>query len=147
MTESNDMTIGALTKQSYENSRDHGFWDEPETAETIPSKLALIMSEMAEALESYRDPASDQMVKVPAEVVAALVMQNSPHMSANEALAKLDSIWDKWQRKPKGFDIELADGLIRIFDLAGAKGIDLESAVRRKAEYNKGRPFKHERRV
>lgn len=38
---------------------------------------------------------------------------------------------------------ELADVLIRIFDLCGARGYDLEGAVRRKMDFNKTRPYRH----
>jgi NTP pyrophosphatase (non-canonical NTP hydrolase) len=37
------------------------------------------------------------------------------------------------------FEVELADTLIRIFDLAGAKNLDLSGAVHEKLQYNKNR--------
>jgi NTP pyrophosphatase (non-canonical NTP hydrolase) len=36
-------------------------------------------------------------------------------------------------------EVELADALIRIFDLAGFLGLDLEGAVEEKMDYNKSR--------
>jgi NTP pyrophosphatase (non-canonical NTP hydrolase) len=41
------------------------------------------------------------------------------------------------------FAEELADVCIRIFDLCGAKDIDLEAAIVKKMERNKGRSYKH----
>jgi NTP pyrophosphatase (non-canonical NTP hydrolase) len=38
---------------------------------------------------------------------------------------------------------ELADCCIRIFDYCGARKIDLEKALFKKIEYNKGRPYRH----
>jgi len=38
---------------------------------------------------------------------------------------------------------ELADCCIRIFDYCGAREIDLEKALFKKIEYNKGRPYRH----
>ncbi len=38
---------------------------------------------------------------------------------------------------------ELADCCIRIFDYCGARKIDLEKAIVKKIEYNKGRPYRH----
>ncbi len=38
---------------------------------------------------------------------------------------------------------ELADCCIRIFDFCGARKIDLETAIAKKLEYNKNRPFRH----
>lgn len=45
--------------------------------------------------------------------------------------------------KPVGFQIELADALIRILDLCGALGIDIEEAVRVKHAYNETRSHRH----
>ena len=45
--------------------------------------------------------------------------------------------------KPEGIPIELADVLIRIFDMCGKYGIDLEEAVRIKMKYNSTRPIRH----
>lgn len=42
---------------------------------------------------------------------------------------------------------ELADACIRIFDLAGKLGYDLEAAIDAKMAFNKERPYKHEKRV
>jgi NTP pyrophosphatase (non-canonical NTP hydrolase) len=38
---------------------------------------------------------------------------------------------------------EIADILIRVLDLAGSRGIDVDRAVDKKHEYNLGRPFRH----
>ena len=45
--------------------------------------------------------------------------------------------------KPTGFAIKLADLVIRVGDLAGALGIDLEGAIKAKSAYNEMRPFHH----
>jgi NTP pyrophosphatase (non-canonical NTP hydrolase) len=49
--------------------------------------------------------------------------------------------------KPDGFPVELADICIRVFDLAGAMGVDLDSAIAEKMIYNAGRPRKHGRQL
>lgn len=41
---------------------------------------------------------------------------------------------------------ELADAVIRIFDLAGQLGIDLESKINWKVDYNRGREYLHGKR-
>ena len=48
--------------------------------------------------------------------------------------------------KPEGVAVELADAVIRIADLCGHLGIDLEAAIALKMDYNETRPFKHGKR-
>lgn len=45
--------------------------------------------------------------------------------------------------KPVGFPSELADTVIRCFDLAGLLGIDLAFEIELKHQYNLTRPYKH----
>jgi NTP pyrophosphatase (non-canonical NTP hydrolase) len=45
--------------------------------------------------------------------------------------------------KPVGLPSEVADSVIRILDACEAWGIDLQSAVEEKHEYNKCRPHRH----
>lgn len=40
-------------------------------------------------------------------------------------------------------EVELADAMIRIFDMAGGLGLDLGGAIMEKLEYNRNRPYKH----
>ena len=48
--------------------------------------------------------------------------------------------------KPEGVPVELADVVIRCFDMAYVFGIDLESVIKEKHEYNKTRPYLHGRK-
>jgi hypothetical protein len=47
--------------------------------------------------------------------------------------------------KPEGFGMELADAVIRIFDLAEACDLNIESLMLEKHAFNTGRPYKHGR--
>ena len=114
------MTLKELVDQSYGNSKAHGFHDNEEWIRIVPEKLMLIVSELSEALEHYRNGNNQQPLNV---IFADLT---SPSRS-----------------KPDGFAIELADAIIRIGDLCGQLNIDLEEAVRIKMVYNATRPFKH----
>lgn len=143
------LTVKELVTQSYENSAAHGFWESERTDETIPSKLALIHSEISEALESFRDPNADEMVKVPIDLLERLISHAEKLDDDDECNAVRDSrvLVEKWKAKPKGFAVELADAFIRLADLCGAEGIDIEQYIRTKHTYNIGREHRHGRRV
>jgi NTP pyrophosphatase (non-canonical NTP hydrolase) len=99
----------------YEISKSKG-WHE--TGKTIPEFLCLIHSEVSEALEDYREHGAEDW-----DVRYEEDKQGNP--------------------KPEGFGIELADVLIRVFDLAEAVNIDMELMLRIKMAYNKTRPYRH----
>ena len=84
-----------------------GWWHDPDTGEVmdqpynVPVKMALIHSEVSEALEGDRKHVMD----------------------------------DKLPHRPM-IEVELADAAIRLFDLAGALGLDLGGAFVEKMQYN-----------
>jgi len=82
-------------------SREYGLTWEAYRDEQTPTKLALIHSEVSEAMEAFRKNADDD------------------HLPYR-----------------KGFEVELADAVIRILDLAGAHGLDLQGAIQEKMAYN-----------
>ena len=47
------------------------------------------------------------------------------------------------KQDPENFKEELADVFIRLFDLCGGMGIDIEAEILKKCEKNKLRPYKH----
>ena len=64
--------MNKLASDIYENSLTHGFWDFPDPSETtrslfISQKLALIHSEVSEAVEEHRKHPSHFSVKGPFE--------------------------------------------------------------------------------
>ncbi|MDD5019748.1 MAG: MazG nucleotide pyrophosphohydrolase domain-containing protein [Candidatus Omnitrophica bacterium] len=60
------------------------------------------------------------------------------HSELSEALEALRNDLDK-----DAVAEEMADCCIRIFDYCGARGLDLEEALKKKAEKNKSRPYRH----
>lgn len=108
------MTIKELVDQAYSNAKEKGFHGD---MMNVGEKLALIHSEVSEALEEYRRAGSN-----------------------------VQDLWTTADNKPEGFVVELADAVIRIADLCGALQLDLEYAVQLKMAYNRSRPHKHGRK-
>lgn len=112
-----------LVEDAHLNASSKGFWDDcksySDRVRTIPEKLALIHSEVSEALECYRDGDMDTTVNAD-----KVLVEGGPG-------------------KPEGFPSELADIIIRVFDLAGALQIDLQAEVELKMAYNATRRAKH----
>ena len=48
--------------------------------------------------------------------------------------------------KPEGVAVELADAIFRIMTICGERGIDLESVMEEKYQYNLTRPWMHGKR-
>ena len=109
------MQISELVKEAHDNAQEHGWWEG--NSHNVPEKLCLVHSEISEALEELR--------------------------SFDGTNGPLNTIWFDDVGKPMGFAIELADAVIRIADLCGHLGIDLERAISVKHEYNKTRPHRH----
>jgi NTP pyrophosphatase (non-canonical NTP hydrolase) len=117
------LSLNEMADAAYKNSAAKGFWDEHKTGalhpETISSKLALIHSEVSEALEDARGGA-----------------MKTRFLSETGR-----------EGKPVGFPTELADIIIRVGDLAARLGIDLEDEVTTKMVYNATRPRMHGRSI
>lgn len=129
---------------AYRNAAEHGWYDGQKSVAVDPnligSKLMLMVSELSEAFEAYRDlkgtpyERNQLLTAVCQRAVPDLVPvgENGPAVKADDTLYK-----------PDGFAVELADVVIRVFDLCGYLGIDLGAAIALKHEYNVSRPYKH----
>jgi hypothetical protein len=107
------MTLRELVRMAHQNAESKGWWEGED--HNIPERLALIHSEISEALEAFRDSDGDGDLQC--------VSYNGD--------------------KPEGFPIELADAVLRIADLCGYLGIDFEAAVETKHAYNLTRSRRH----
>ena len=101
------------SQQIHEWAKRKGFWPE-DRPWNFGEKIALIHSELSEALEKQR--------------AVDLDMPDPP---------------DEHCPKFGGIAIELADAVIRIMDLAGAMQINLGDAIEAKMAFNENRPHKH----
>ena len=126
-----------LIDEAHACAVEKGWWDYPDRegalipperkakAEAdLPTYLCLIHSEVSEALEAYRTPNPMHDITDGREDVWA---------------------WTRHDGKPEGILSELADVVIRIFDLVGALGMaDRFAAVLiAKMRYNRTRPHRH----
>ena len=110
------MTIKELARWIRRVNEEHGFESRVGNNPAIFSeKMLLIVSEICEALEEYRDGR---------DINAVYFTNDKPD-------------------KPEGIPVELADVAIRLFDFVEANGIDLEQEIIRKVRYNETRPHKH----
>lgn len=128
------LTITELIKKAHANATAHG-WHEPER--TFGELIALCHSELSEALEEYRNGHQmDECYYVCKSCqLGPCELGNSD--SRSEYCASCPS------PKPEGIAIELADVVIRIADMCGLYGIDLEEAIKDKMAYNESRPMRH----
>lgn len=61
-----------------------------------------------------------------------------------EALeADRKDLMDSHLSNRRGIEVELADCVIRILDIAGGLSLDLGGAIEEKLKYNENRPYKH----
>lgn len=97
-----------LAKQIYEANKAKGFWSDNVSDRNRGELIALVHSELSEALEADRKQLKD------------------------DHLPEYD-----------GFDVELVDALIRLFDMFGAYNIPLDEILQKKLQYNAARPYKH----
>lgn len=117
----NPLHINQWIDAVHKNARDHGFYDDaPDPSEHpgsyIDRKVMLIVGELSEFHEHYRNG-------------------HAPH-----------SWYINDDGKPDGPAIEIADVMIRLFDLIGYLNIqDFESLIQLKHQYNVHRPYKHGR--
>jgi len=102
--------IDMIQHDAHMTAKRKGWWDEPSEPGT---KLMLIVSELAEALEELRDGHTVQEIRFGPD------------------------------GKPEGFTVELADAVIRLADFCGRYQLPLPAALRVKLAYNATRPYKH----
>lgn len=93
---------------------DNGWFD---SERPIDADIALLHSEVSEMYEAFRLYGLDDVT-----------LQNSVANGPS---------------KPEGFGSELADVLIRVFDTAERRNVNLAWEVNRKLEYNRTRGYRH----
>lgn len=142
------MNIKEISKEIYENNKAKGFWEDrlniPHKMRKSPAfteeeaifvekaiksqMLMLIVSELSEAMEADREE------DIP---ITDFTKKTIEKLDAQEFKAAFET------RVKNTFNDELADAVIRIFDVSFGSDIDLEWHIAQKVRYNKMRPHKH----
>lgn len=110
--------LNEMAKAVYEGNKAKGFWD---NERNVGETLMLIVTELAEALEAHRK----NKMAPPTMSMPVISKENFEQFYKDT------------------FEDEVADAMIRIFDLCGGTGIDLEWHVREKVKYNSTRARLH----
>lgn len=132
-------TLREMALEVYDNNVKHGWRGDGSPSRSFVEEIALLHSEVSEALEAYRDHGLDDVT----------MDAGSTHV----LIRLLDRVLRDLRRftgqgehalpKPEGVGSELADVLIRLLDTAYFNGVDLQQEYERKMAYNRTRPFRH----
>lgn len=132
-------TLNDLRDQCFANSKEKGFHDGP--GKTIGDDIALMHSELSEALEDHRKGEAP-------DVMWYEYKAHSPHLAGTRfTSSSLEVDGKEVLGKPCGIPSEMADVIIRIFDFCGKHGIDIDRAVREKMAFNRTRPHMHGKKL
>ncbi len=108
----------------YEANKEKGFWD---FERNVGEMLMLIVSELGEAMEAHRKGRT------------CTYLLNECEWNQDEETAK-----KYFELKTKDtFEDEIADTMIRLLDMCGGLGIDIEAHIFHKLQYNKTRERLH----
>lgn len=117
------MSLNELRDRVHALAKAKGWYENRDVSDpnVLGSMLALIHSEVSEALEEVREAPANEFDRIVAYI----------------------PIVEHGTGKPCGLPSELADVIIRVLDLCGALGIDIDEAVRVKHAYNETRSHRH----
>jgi NTP pyrophosphatase (non-canonical NTP hydrolase) len=136
--------LNRLRDEIHANAADHGFYQVEEETDRIgvdnrsaikhaffAQKIALIHSELSEALEADRENRYADLTGMEEQGYDRIDFHRGGTKTGFECYVK-NTVED-----------ELADTIIRVLDLCGHLGIDIERHVKLKMEYNETRKYKH----
>ena len=116
------MNLNDMAVSIHAGNKARGFWD---NERNVGEMLMLVVTELSEGLEAHRSG------KICTESDKVAVLE-SEDMAQSFKMNVKDT-----------FEDELADAIIRILDICGGLGIDIDFHIRMKLMYNATRPYKH----
>ena len=109
--------LNELRDKAFNNAKDKGFYDKGQPS--VGDFCANVHGEVSELWEAHRH---DQL-NAPCDKASEMILVGCVPLSCAQE--------------------EIADILIRCFDMAGALGIDLDEAVQQKMKFNSMRSYRH----
>lgn len=105
--------------------------------------IALVHSELSEALEAYRDRGTDKWYAEHMAEGVKTVGYGWQGYTVNGESVSADEYSKAIEKKPEGAFVELADAIIRILDIAGYHNVNMFELIEEKIQYNSTRPHRH----
>lgn len=152
----NPLSIPNLQQRIREWAISKGWRSDEKLTRSFGDDMALIASEVSEALEAFRECANPRKVWYTYTVEvehAVLGPVKFKDVTRPQLMVLLDCDTDEeldlliedmnLVAKPEGVPAELADVAIRLFDVSQQYGIDLEYEIGKKMQHNDTRPYLH----
>lgn len=132
--------LNAYKRHVHKTAVEHGWWENGDR--NMGEVIALMHSELSEALEAWRD-GNEPMLHYtltadeakPLGMVGPQNWEGPPSLNADDGSKVLG--------KPEGLASEFADTIIRILDVCERNHIPITRALVDKAAYNETRPYRH----
>lgn len=121
-----ETNLNELSKEQHERMVEKGFYD---GSKQIGTLLMLTVSELSEALEADRKGRHSDLKEF-----ESYLQEGISEEQKKEAFK---------QFMKDSFEDEIADTFIRLLDLCGHLGIDIDAHIKHKMWYNSTRPPKH----
>lgn len=122
--------FNSIAKEIHECNKLRGFEVEKEN---VGQTLMLVVSELAEAMEADRKGRHADL--------NTMTINGTDKLESNSIFK---NVFEQYVKDT--FEDEIADTMIRLFDLCGAFNIDIEKHIEYKLRYNSLRGFKHGKR-
>lgn len=138
--------ILGIQEDIHSTAEKSGWHDTPRTFGDI---IALVHSELSEALEEYRIGGDDALTEIYFRTPDGLTTDEAWRASSYDVAGGVDgpaselNIAELVPNKTEGIAAELADVIIRVLDASEEYGIPTAKAMLHKLEYNKTRSYRH----